>query len=100
MSAESVRVGVDLLDLLLGVDLVADELQAGGELGDVEAHGGAAGQIEAKVFIEAVDKRLTPFYRSLDEALVEAEVGDGGKGVMLCKVCTCLADNSSVFLRG
>src|SRR5439155_22145364 len=39
----------ELLDLLPGVDLVADELQAGGQLGHVQAAGGVAREVEAEL---------------------------------------------------
>jgi hypothetical protein len=41
------RRGVDLLDFLPGVDLVANRLQARGQLGDGERDGGAAGQVSS-----------------------------------------------------
>ena len=39
--------GEGLLDLVKGVHLVADVLQAGGQLGNVEAHRGVAGEVES-----------------------------------------------------
>ena len=45
----SAPLGADLRDLFPGVDLVADELEPRGQLGHVEAAGGAAGEVEAEL---------------------------------------------------
>ena len=61
------RRGVDLLDFLPRVDLVANRLEARGQLGDGEGDGGTAGQVETQL-LELVLRHLLADAKALTDA--------------------------------